>query len=232
MNSSKIKILLAEDEETLATALILNFNLVGYDVIHAADGVKALDVFKQNQSTLSLVLLDVMMPGMNGFDVFKEIRKMDSQIPVIFLTARNQSSDKIEGLKLGADDYITKPFELEELMLRVGNAVKRNAKPDATAIFLFGSCSVNFDNYEVKDVNGHQLPLSKREIGLLKLLTSQPNKVVSRDKIIEALWDENENASSRTIDNYILGFRKLFEKDPKNPAHFISIRGVGYKFIP
>lgn len=231
MNLNPTKILLAEDEESLASALILNLNLAGYEVIHAADGLKAIELFEQNKDHLSLLLLDVMMPGKNGFDVFTEIKKTAPFIPVIFLTARDQASDKIKGLKLGADDYITKPFELEELLLRVKNAVRRNPLPEKKNVFNFGNCSINFDNFEIKDTNGHLLPLSKREIGLLKLLTSQPNKVVSRDKIIEELWEENENASSRTIDNYILGFRKLFEKDPKNPIHFISIRGVGYKFI-
>lgn len=231
MKTNQTKILLAEDEDTIASALILNLNLAGYEVLHAADGIKAIDLFKQNISSIALLLLDVMMPGKNGFDVFTEIKKIAPSTPVIFLTARDQSSDKIQGLKLGADDYITKPFDLEELLLRVKNAVRRNQVNDTMQVFNFGDCAINFDNYEVKDVAGHTLPLSKREIGLLKLLTSQPNKVVSRDKIIEELWEENENASSRTIDNYILGFRKLFEKDPKNPVHFISIRGVGYKFI-
>ncbi|HRH11491.1 MAG TPA: response regulator transcription factor [Bacteroidia bacterium] len=231
MNNKQVKILLAEDEDTIASALILNLNLAGYEVIHASDGSKAIELFKQHNSSIALLLLDVMMPGKSGFDVFSEIKKLSPSIPVIFLTARDQSSDKIQGLKLGADDYITKPFDLEELLLRVKNAVRRSSLNEVKNIFSFSNCSINFDNYEVKDVAGHTLPLSKREIGLLKLLTSQPNKVVSRDKIIEDLWEESENASSRTIDNYILGFRKLFEKDPKNPVHFISIRGVGYKFI-
>ena len=127
-------------------------------------------------------------------------------------------------------DYITKPFDLEELLLRISNLIKRTQKDNST-IFSFGSCEINFKTYEVKDINGNYLTLSRREIGLLDLLTKKINYVVSRDQIIEKLWNVNENPSSRTIDNYILNFRKIFEPNPKNPKHFISIRGVGYKFI-
>jgi two-component system, OmpR family, alkaline phosphatase synthesis response regulator PhoP len=165
----------------------------------------------------------------NGFDLFKEFKKINPDVPVIFLTAKGQTADKISGLKLGADDYIVKPFELEELLLRIRNVMKRNATPESQ-LFTFGDCSINFETFEVKDVNGKTITLSRREMGLLKLLTTKENKVISRDEIIEALWDPNENASSRTIDNYILSFRKYFEKNPKEPKHFHSVRGVGYKF--
>ena len=170
-----------------------------------------------------------MLPEINGFDLCAEFKKINPLVPVIFLTAKNSSTEKISGLKLGADDYIVKPFELEELLLRIANVVKRN-QPKTSTVYIFENGKINFDTFEITDTTGQKITLSKREIGLLKLLTEGENKVISRDEIIEKLWDVNENASSRTIDNYILSFRKYFEKNPKEPRHFHSIRGVGYKF--
>jgi two-component system alkaline phosphatase synthesis response regulator PhoP len=224
------EILIVEDEESLAKTLDLNFQLEGWKVALANSGPKALEQFKMLSGSLKLVLLDIMLPGISGFDLFTEFKKIKPGVPIIFLTARDQSPDKIAGLKLGADDYIVKPFDLEELILRVKNVLKRNAPP-ASNIFMFDNCSINFETFEVRDITGKISTLSKREMGLLKLLTANINKVISRDDIIEALWQPDDNASSRTIDNYILGFRKLFEKDPKNPEHFLSVRSVGYKFV-
>lgn len=226
----QFKILIVEDEQSLAQTIALNLQLENYKTLLATSGQQALDLFKVNANSISLVLLDVMLPEINGFDLCKQFKKIEPSVPIIFLTAKNQISDKIEGLKLGADDYITKPFDLEELLLRVSNLIKRTQK-ETPSIFNFNNCSINFETYEIKDVHGAYSTLSKREIGLLKLLTENENKVISRDEIIEKLWDVNENASSRTIDNYILNFRKYFEANPKEPTHFHSIRGVGYKFI-
>lgn len=223
-------IFLVEDEDTLAAALKLNLELEKYIVETASDGKKALEYFKNNHNNIQLVLLDVMLPNINGFDLCAEFKKISAEIPVIFLTAKNVSADKISGLKLGAEDYITKPFELEELLLRIKNVLKRNA-PLTTNNFQFGNCEINFDTFEIKDIHGNKNTLSRREIGLLRLLTTNVNKVISRDVIISNLWEVEENASSRTIDNFILGFRKHFESNPKEPVHFLSIRGVGYKFV-
>lgn len=222
-------ILIVEDEEALAATLQLNLELENFNVAVAKTGKEALKQFNILNTNLDLVLLDVMLPEINGFDLCEQFKKINSGVPVIFLTAKNLSSEKITGLKLGAEDYITKPFELEELLLRINNVIKRNSKPEHR-VFSFNTCTVNFDTFEIKDINGDLHELSKREIGLLKLLTTNQNKVISRDEIMTKLWDENENASSRTIDNFILGFRKYFEKNPKEPQHFHSIRGVGYKF--
>lgn len=224
-----INILIVEDEENLANTLALNLKLENFNVSVSHTGTSALKKFNSRSPVFDLVLLDVMLPEINGFDLFKEFKKTDPKVSCIFLTARDQSTDKISGLKLGADDYIVKPFELEELLLRINNVLKRNNKT-ATSVFSFNNCYINFDTFEIKDIKGGTATLSKREIGLLKLLTSSPNKVISRDEIIDALWEPNENASSRTIDNYILSFRKHFEENPKEPKHFHSIRGVGYKF--
>ncbi|MBP7808424.1 MAG: response regulator transcription factor [Bacteroidia bacterium] len=225
----KPSILIVEDEESLGKTLLLNLELENYNAKLANTGSSALELFNQLHKNLNLVLLDVMLPEINGFELCQKFKNINPEVPVIFLTAKNQTSEKISGLKLGADDYITKPFELEELLLRIQNVIKRNAKPNA-AVFEFGKCSINFETFEIKDVSGEISTLSKREIGLLKLLTDNENKVISRDQIIENLWSEKENSSSRTIDNYILGFRKYFELNAKEPKHFHSVRGVGYKF--
>ncbi|MEO6305654.1 MAG: response regulator transcription factor [Bacteroidia bacterium] len=224
------QILIVEDETSLAETIALNLQLENYKVLIAKSGNKALELFKTNLNSINLVLLDVMLPEINGLDLCKQFKTINPAVPIIFLTAKNQIADKIEGLKLGADDYITKPFDLEELLLRVSNLIKRTQK-ETVNVFTFNNCSINFDTFEIVDINGHSSTLPKREIGLLKLLTESSNKVISRDEIIEKLWDVNENASSRTIDNYILNFRKYFEANPKEPEHFHSIRGVGYKFI-
>jgi two-component system, OmpR family, alkaline phosphatase synthesis response regulator PhoP len=221
-------ILIVEDEESLSRTLALNLKLEGYEPVVATSGSEALALFRSGARLIDLALLDVMLPGMNGFELCGELKKLRPSLPVIFLTAKNQSSEKIEGLKLGADDYIVKPFELEELLLRISNVLKRNTR--SSHEFSFGGGKINFDTFEITDVNGHCLTLSRREIGLLKLLTENVNRVISRDEIIEKLWKDDENASSRTIDNYILSFRKYFEEVPRQPRHFHSVRGVGYKF--
>jgi two-component system alkaline phosphatase synthesis response regulator PhoP len=225
----KHTILLVEDEENLAKTIALNLKLENHEVIIATKGREALKLFTVNKNEISLVLLDIMLPEINGLTLCSEFKRINQNIPIIFLSAKNQINEKIEGLKLGADDYITKPFDLEELLLRINNLIKRVSK-DLNDVFEFENCNINFTTYEIKDVAGKLITLTKKEIGLLKLLTQNENKVISRDQIIEKLWHVNENASSRTIDNYILNFRKYFENNPKEPKHFFSIRGVGYKF--
>lgn len=223
-------ILVVEDEENLANTLVLNLGMENYNVLVARSGNEALSVFHKHHKTIDLVLLDVMLPDINGFDLCKQLKQAEPDLPVLFLTAKSQINDKITGLKLGADDYMTKPFDLEELLLRISNILKRHKKT-STSLFQFNNCEINFQTFEICDLRGQRTTLSKREIGLLSLLTENANHVISRDEIIEKLWDVNENASSRTIDNYILNFRKYFEHNPKEPQFFHSIRGVGYKFV-
>jgi len=224
-------ILLVEDEEHILNIIRLNLQLEGYLVTTAVTGIEALKEFRKNK--FDTVLLDVMLPEMNGFDVLEEIRKEDKHVPVLFLTAKGAGEDRIRGLKLGADDYLTKPFNLEELLLRVqillkrGSQTKTASTPDS---FTFGNNSINFITYEIKDVNGETLQISKREIALLRLLIERKGEVVSREEILDRIWGTDVYPSSRTIDNYILAFRKYFETNPKEPVYFHSIRGVGYKF--
>ena len=223
------KILIIEDEESLRSTLKLNLELEHYTVETCSNGKEAIEFIKSVK--LDLILLDIMMPTISGIDVYKEIRRKGIDTPIIFLTAKNNVQDKIEGLKLGADDYITKPFDLEEVLLRINLALKRNiVKSGLLDVFKFGDCEINFLTFQIIAIDGKQETLSKREMAFLKMLVDNINNVVSRDEILDKLWTKDESPSSRTIDNYILNFRKLFEINPKEPVHFLSLRGVGYKF--
>jgi two-component system alkaline phosphatase synthesis response regulator PhoP len=223
------KILIIEDEKTLLETITLNLQLENYEVFSLNTGKDAINQILK--ITPDLILLDIMLPESNGIEIYKSLLKINLQIPTIFLTAKNNIKEKIEGLKLGADDYITKPFDLEELLLRINNVLKHNIKKkDNLSIYKFNHCEINFTTYMVVKSDGTKETLTKREIALLKLLIENKNAVISRDQIIEKLWTIDESPSSRTIDNYILNFRKLFETNQKNPNYFLSIRGVGYKF--
>ncbi len=228
---SKKHILLVEDEENLLKTIRLNLELEGYEVSIARNGIEALNEFKKEN--FNLIILDVMLPELNGFDVCEQIRKENTKIPILFLTAKGSSSDKIQGLKLGADDYITKPFNLEELLLRVQILVKRGSpqieSDKSLESYSFGENKVNFITYEIIGING-KAEISKKEIALMKLLIERKGEVVSREEILDSVWGRDAYPSSRTIDNYILAFRKYFEKNQREPIHFHSIRGVGYKF--
>ena len=224
-------ILLVEDEEHLLKTIQLNLELEGYSVTTADTGIEALKAFRKGQ--FDLVILDVMLPEIHGFDVCEEIRKENTQVAILFLTAKASGSDRVQGLKLGADDYLTKPFNLEELLLRVQILLKRSKNGDSDKsleVYAFGENEINFKTYEIKGVDGQRVEITKREIALLKLLIERAGKVVSREDILNTVWGAEVYPSSRTIDNYILAFRKYFEKKQKEPQHFHSIRGVGYKF--
>ena len=228
---STYRILLVEDEEHLLEALKLNLELEGYHVTTATDGKKALKLFKEER--LNLVILDVMLPEIDGFKVAETIRLENTEVPILFLTAKNTSEDRVAGLKRGADDYLTKPFNLEELILRVGILVKRSLKGDdhkQLNSYKIGDKQINFNNYELVDEAGNITSLTKKETMLLKLLIERKGEAVSREMILENVWNYDVYPSTRTIDNFILSFRKYFENDSKNPKHFHSIRGVGYKY--
>ena len=223
------KILIIEDEESLRNTLKLSLELEKYVVEVLSNGANAVETVKQFNP--DLILLDIMMPIISGVDVYKNLRDKNRNMPIIFLTAKHNVHDKIEGLKLGAEDYITKPFDLEELLLRINIVLKRNhTQKQELTIFKFENCEINFLTFQVIDIEGKSEDVSKREMAFLKMLVDNLNHVVSREDILNKLWTKDENPSSRTIDNYILNFRKLFEINPKEPIHFLSIRGVGYKF--
>jgi two-component system, OmpR family, alkaline phosphatase synthesis response regulator PhoP len=228
-----IRILLVEDEQTLAETIKLNLELEGYKVVHAADGKKALKVFKNER--FNLVILDIMLPEMDGFTVCEAIRLEHSEIPILMLTAKNSSADRINGLRKGADDYLTKPFNLEELLLRVQNLIRRTRQTETrqqnVSAYQLGDHNINFSEMTVALGDGQKINLTKKENLLLKLLIERRNEVVSREHILETVWGYDIYPSTRTIDNFIVTFRKYFEPDPSNPRHFHSVRGVGYRFV-
>lgn len=223
------KILIAEDEANLLDIIKLNLDLEGHEVISVNNGKDALNKLKIN--AFDLAILDVMMPEIDGFTICENIRSLKIYTPVLFLTAKNDPGSRIKGLKIGANDYLGKPFELEELLLRVENLVSRNLSSNHHLIVnkaVINQREIDFENFLVSTKNNTE-NLSKKECELLLLLYSNKNKVVSRDEILEKIWKGETIPTPRTIDNFILQFRKIFEDDPKKPTHFLSIRGVGYK---
>ena len=228
----KTSILLVEDEENLHEALKLNLELEGYEVTSAFDGAAALKAVSNEY--FDLIILDVMLPEMDGITVTETIRLSNNDVPVLILSARNSSADRVLGLKKGADDYLTKPFNLEELLLRVYKLINKNKKlQDKTTLgdhYEFGNNQVDFKAQEATSFNGEKIQLSKKETMLLKLLIENKNEVVPREKILQSVWGYNVYPTTRTIDNFILNFRKYFEEDSRNPRYFHSVRGVGYKY--
>jgi two-component system alkaline phosphatase synthesis response regulator PhoP len=226
------KILLVEDEESLAHMLKLNLEMDGYHVVHVADGHSAIEKFRSQ--VFDLAILDVMIPLMDGFAVCQTVRLEGNKTPILFLSAKSTGRDRVEGLKLGADDYLTKPFDLEELLLRVAKLIQRHdngrqALADVNE-YRIGEGCVNFLNYTIQDKMGNDVEVSKKEVMLLKLLIQRDGQVVSREEILEKVWGYDVFPNTRTIDNYILAFRKYFEPDSRNPIFFHSVRGVGYRF--
>lgn len=225
-----MRILLVEDEENIKNVVKLNLELDGYEVVETDNGKTAVHIFQEQH--FDLLILDVMLPEMNGFEICEQVRLSNTTVPIIFLTAKDTPQDRVAGLKKGADDYLTKPFNLEELLLRVQNLLKRSNKQAAeeSEIFKFGNNDVNFSTFEAKGNQG-DFTMTKKETMLLKLLVERKNEVVSRNQILQFVWGYDVFPSTRTIDNFILSFRKYFEEDPHNPKYFQSIRGVGYKFV-
>lgn len=230
--SSLLRILLVEDEENLQEALRINLEEDGYEVVTANNGVEALQIFREQR--FNLIILDIMLPEMDGLHVCEQIRLTDMDTPILFLTAKDSTQDKIHGLKKGADDYITKPFHLEEFLLRVRVLIKHSVKgtreEESMKTYSFGNNQINFITYKAIGQNNAEIDLTKKETKLLKLLIERRNEVVSREQILQFVWGYDVFPSTRTIDNFILAFRKYFEDDAKNPRYFHSVRGVGYKF--
>ena len=225
-----MRILFVEDEENIRNVVKLNLEMEGYEVVDTDNGKEAVQLSQEQH--FDLLILDVMLPEMSGFEICEQVRLSNTSVPIIFLTAKDASQDRIMGLKKGADDYLTKPFSLEELLLRVQNLLKRSNKQAAeeSEIFKFGSNEVNFSTFEAKGNQGSFM-LTKKEAMLLKLLVERRNEVVSRNQILQFVWGYDVFPSTRTIDNFILSFRKYFEDNPHEPKYFLSIRCVGYKFV-
>lgn len=229
----KGNILLAEDEENLHETLKLNLELEGYTVTSAYNGAEGLKAV-QNEY-FDLIIMDIMMPEIDGITATENIRLQHNDVPILILSAKSSGSDKVLGLKKGADDYITKPFNLEELMLRVEKLIRKNKqlhdKESVGEIYVFGKNKIDFKAQQATTWEGKEVELSKKEAMLLKLLLENKNEVVTREKILQMVWGYNVYPTTRTIDNFILNFRKYFEEDSRNPVHFHSVRGVGYKYV-
>lgn len=227
----KYSILLVEDELNLHDALKLNLTLEGYEVSSAFEGQDALK--KIEKAHFDLIILDVMLPGLDGFSITEMIRLNNNQTPILILSAKNTSTNKVQGLKIGADDYMTKPFNLEELLLRVGKLIQKssaNIPINVVTQFEFSNNHFDFNASTAINFRGEKITLTKKEAMLLKLLIDHKNTVIARERILQAVWGYNVFPNTRTIDNFILNFRKYFEVDLRHPIHFISIRGIGYKF--
>src|SRR5688572_1789474 len=230
--NKKESILLVEDEENLHEALKLNLELEGFEVSSAFDGASALKAVQGEY--FDLIILDVMLPEMDGINVTESIRLTNNEVPILILSAKNTSADRVQGLKKGADDYLTKPFNLEELLLRVHKLIEKSKKmQDKGTVgdtYTFGRNTIDFKAQEVLTRKGERVQISKKEAMLLKLLIENKNEVVPREKILQSVWGYNVYPTTRTIDNFILNFRKYFEEDSRNPKFFHSVRGVGYKY--
>ena len=224
-------IFLVEDDQHLADGLIMNLEAEGYQVVHVADGNLAVDTY--GRGIFDLVLLDIMLPGVDGLTICKRIRASGSTVPVLFVTARDQSDQKVEGLLAGGDDYITKPFNVQELLARIQGIFRRQAwlaAEEAVADeYEFDGRRINFKTFVAEGPGGkHQL--TRKECMVIKYLIERKNEVVSRDQLLDAVWGYHIYPTNRTVDNFILKLRKIFEDDPKEPKYIETIRAVGYRF--
>jgi len=226
------RILLVEDEENLHLAIKLNLELEHYNVSSVYNGKNAISKFREGR--YDLIILDVMLPEISGFDICESIRLENSKIPILFLTAKSTNEDKLKGLKI-ADDYLTKPFNLKELLLRVKNLIDRTQIKESSLDdehIILADCKIDFKSFIIENNDGDQVTLTHKQIKLLKLFIERKNEVISRQEILEKVWGYDVYPSSRTIDNFVLLFRKFFEKNLPSSTYFKSIRGVGYKFTP
>jgi two-component system OmpR family response regulator len=230
-------ILIVEDEEHLAIPIKYNLEAEGYAVTTVDDGPQALAVFTEGPEAIDLIILDLMLPGMSGYAVCEQIRKMGSQVPILMLSARTLVEDRIRGFDVGTDLYLQKPFELEELMSIVRNLLGRrrrgeaaDEKKSAGSEFRFGRAVVNFDTYQVA-VDGQPLRLTSLEMKLLRYFVEHEGSVVTRAELLENVWGMSHSPTTRTVDNFIVNLRKYFEIDPAEPKHFLSVRGTGYRFV-
>ncbi len=223
------RILIIEDEEQIRSILKMNLELEGYDVVDAENGMIGVELYKNQH--FDLVILDIMLPNTSGYEICEQIKVTGDTTPILMLSAKDSPKDRVQGLKLGADDYVTKPFDLEELLLRVKNLLHR-AKPKESAeiyTYSFDDITIEFSKFQATTSNG-LINLTNKETYLLKMLIEHKNEVVSRQSILNTVWGYDVYPSTRTIDNFILAYRKYFEKDPKKPRYFKSIRGIGYMF--
>lgn len=228
-NLSK-RVLLVEDEAGLVMTLTDLLSTEGYEVETAADGLSALNL--ANQKEFSLIILDVMLPFRSGFDVCRDLRQLGNRTPILMLTARGQVGDKVLGLKLGADDYLTKPFEPIELMARAEALLRRvpGSQINFATVFRFGSISVDFRTTQVR-IGERLVDLTAREYQLLCYFIRNAGATLSREQLLRDVWRYDSEVETRTVDVHLGLLRQKLETDPKNPTHFLTVRGIGYRFV-
>jgi len=230
MERKMTKILVIEDDKELLKGLIDNLTLEGYEVIFAQNGEEGLELVRKEHP--DLIILDLMLPKLSGEEVCRILREENNFTPIIMLTAKDGESDKVKGLRLGADDYLTKPFSLLELFARI-EAILRRVKKEKVKIekYQFGEIEVDFVRLEVRK-KGRQIKLSAKEFSILRFLIEHKGEVIRRETLLREVWGYNVFPSTRTVDNFIVKLRKKLEKDPENPKHILTIHGIGYKFMP
>lgn len=224
-------LMLVEDEEAIAYALKLNLEAEGYTVFHYDNGKDAIAFLNSNY--IDLLLLDVMLPEADGYEICRHFRDKDKYTPVIFVSAKDDNASKLHGLRVGADDYIAKPFNLDELLLKIDRLIFKNDLRKDHHVVYFGNCWIDFTTFEAKGVKGEKLSMSKLEFDLARLLINNEGVPLSRETLYSKLWgyDKRNPPNSRTLDNFIVFIRRYFEEDVSNPKHFLAVRGVGYKFV-
>jgi two-component system alkaline phosphatase synthesis response regulator PhoP len=228
-------VLVVEDDPHLASGIVENLRAEGYEVQTVGDGRAALDWLERAHA--ALVVLDVMLPHVDGLTVCRTMRERGDNTPVLFLTARGDPQDRVHGLEAGGDDYLAKPFHLQEFLLRVRAIVRRrewyqsaSAAPDGATLH-FGGNEVDFRAFRARAWNGVTQELTEKEAMILKVLAERPGEIVSREDLLERVWGYDVFPSTRTVDNFILKLRKRFEQDPAQPRHFLTVWGVGYRFM-
>jgi two-component system alkaline phosphatase synthesis response regulator PhoP len=236
MTSSRTCLLLVEDDRPLAAGMAENLRAEGYELDVAHDGQTGLRLAAKDEH--DLLILDVMLPDYDGIDLCRELRGQGRHVPVLFLTARGDPEDRVRGLSAGGDDYLTKPFHLDEFLLRIRAILKRwqwykgGSERTGAQILNFGGNRVDFKSFRADAWDGSSHNLTEKEGMILKVLAERPNEVIGRDDLLEKVWGYDVYPSTRTVDNFILRLRKVFEREPNAPRHFITIRGVGYRFSP
>jgi two-component system OmpR family response regulator len=228
-------ILVVEDERHLAIGIKYNFEAEGYRVTTVGDGPSALKLFEERPQEFDLVILDLMLPGMSGYAVCEALREAGNDVPILMLTARTLSEDRIRGFDAGTDQYMEKPFDLDELLNRVHHMLsRRSGRPagnnGSASLYEFGQARVNFDTFEAL-VSGRTVRLTNLEMKLLRYFVENEGKVVQRGELLENVWGHSSQPTTRTVDNFVLRLRKYFEVDPAEPRHFLSVRGAGYRFV-
>ncbi|TAK97992.1 MAG: response regulator transcription factor [Rhodospirillaceae bacterium] len=230
------RILLVEDDLPLARGMVENLRAEGYEIELVQDGLTGLA--RARNADHDLLILDVMLPRMSGLELCATLRGEGKKTPVLFLTARGEPDDRVRGLEAGGDDYLTKPFHLEEFLLRIKAILRRwewyrsSVATAAGPVLKFGGNEVDFRSFNAKSWDGSTHDLTEKEAMILKVLAERPGEVIAREDLIERVWGMDVYPSTRTVDNFILRLRKVFEREQQTPRHFITVRGVGYRFLP